>query len=176
MRYVRSLSLLALALSASACGWRRTPVPLISETGSTALLVGKWSGDYSSRQTGRSGSITFDLVSEKDTAYCDVTMTPRPTVGQALLDGRPGFPASTIPPSQPLSVRFIRLADNRVSGTLEPYTDPDCGCRVTTVFEGKVVDANTIQGTFVTRGTDLSHQQSTGTWKVKRMGATGSAP
>lgn len=177
MRYARSLSLLALALSASACGWRRTPVPIVSESGSAALLVGKWSGDYSSKETGRNGSITFDLVSEKDTAYCDVVMTPRPTFGQVIMDGRQGVPTTVgLTPTEPLTVRFIRLGDQKVTGTLAPYIDPECGCRVSTIFEGKFTDANTIEGTFVTRGADMTRRQSGGIWKVKRQPVTQTSP
>lgn len=177
MRYARGLSLLALALSASACGWRRTPVPIVSDSGSVALLVGKWSGDYSSKETGRTGSITFDLVSEKDTAFCDVVMTPRPTFGQVRMDGPRGVtPVSVMTPTEPLTVRFIRLGDRKVTGTLAPYIDPECGCKVSTIFEGKITDANTIEGTFVTRGADLNSRQSGGTWKVKRQAAREATP
>ena len=63
MRYMRNTMLPCLAVMA-ACSWRRTPVPVISDSGSTTALVGEWTGEYSSTQTGRSGSITFQLAGE----------------------------------------------------------------------------------------------------------------
>ena len=76
MTNITKTVMLAVALSTTACGWRRTPVPVISDSGSAALLVGAWAGGYNSTETGRSGSISFELASEKDTAWCDLTMIP----------------------------------------------------------------------------------------------------
>ena len=167
MRYIKAMAGVMLAVGAAGCSWRRTPVPIISESGSTALLVGSWTGEYSSAQTGRSGSISFDLDSEKDTAYCDVVMTPK--VGnfrvatetpekQAIV--QPAFP-------EPLKMRFIRVGDGRVSGTLEPYTDPDCQCTVTTTFEGTFYDPNKIEGSYITQGS-ATYKTTSGKWKVIR--------
>lgn len=114
MRY-QSVAVLALAATTAACGWRRTPVPVTSETGSVEALVGNWSGEYSSAETGRNGSITF---------------------------------------------------------TLAPYNDPECGCRVITTFSGRFADANTIEGTYDTRGTSFGHTPSGGKWKVTRQTST----
>ena len=68
MRCIRAAMVVSVTVL-TACAWKRTPVPVISDSGSTALLVGAWSGEYSSRDTGRSGSITFEMATEKDTAY-----------------------------------------------------------------------------------------------------------
>jgi hypothetical protein len=172
MRYIRAAAVLAALSFVSACAWKRTPVPVISDTGSTALLVGTWSGEYNSRETGRSGSITFDMASEKDTAYCDVVMVPK--VAQTFNVATHDRAASSVvqPPSfsQPLRIRFIRLGERRVSGTLDPYTDPDCDCRVTTTFDGRITSANTIEGTYITTGAGA--RISGGTWKVNRQKAT----
>ena len=168
MRAARIAALMLLTPLA-ACGWKRTPVPIVFESGSVALLVGKWAGEYSSTQTGRSGSITFDLASEKDTAFCDVVMIPKSQSPQAVgeLTGGPIVRYQT--PTEPLQIRFIRLGDNRISGTLEPYVDPDCGCRVTTTFHGTFNGENTIEGTFVSRATTGEYLQSGGRWKVTRL-------
>lgn len=169
MRYARGATVVALMVL-TACAWKRTPVPIISDNGSAALLVGTWSGEYSSAETGRSGSITFDMASEKDTAYCDVVMVPKVRTLQAATREQPGVQvvqAELFP--QPLKVRFIRLGEGRVSGTLDPYLDPDCSCPVKTTFEGRITSANTIEGTFITSGTGV--QTSSGTWKVNRQAA-----
>ena len=167
MRYARRATVVTLMVL-TACAWKRTPVPIISDNGSAALLVGTWSGEYSSAETGRSGSITFDMASEKDTAYCDVVMVPKVHTLQAATREQAGV--QVVKPElfpQPLKVRFIRLGGSRVSGTLDPYLDPDCNCPVKTTFEGRITSVNTIEGTFVTSGTGV--QTSSGTWKVNRQ-------
>jgi len=172
MRYTRAATVAAL-MALTACGWKRTPVPIISDNGSSALLVGTWSGEYSSRETGRSGSITFEMASEKDTAYCDVVMVPKLGTFQTGASEHPA--ARTMKPeslAQPLKIRFIRLGEGRVSGTLDSYLDPECNCQVNTAFEGRIVSADTIEGTFITRGVGV--QTSNGTWKVKRQAARAS--
>ena len=168
MRATR-LAALTLLLPLAGCGWRRTPVPIVSETGSVALLVGQWAGEYSSTQTGRTGSITFDLASEKDTAFCDVVMIPKPQSVQVVGDLTSGPVVRQPVLAEPLQIRFIRLGDNRISGTLEPYVDPDCGCRVTTTFSGKFNGDDTIEGTFTSRAAGPEYAQAGGRWKVTRQ-------
>ena len=168
MRNTRNAFVLALALVTAACGWKRTSVPVISDTGSTALLVGSWSGEYSSEETGRSGSISFELASEKDTAYCDVVMLPTVQNVKIAVDPSGQTPVVRHPaPAEPLKIRFVRLGESRITGTLEPYTDPDCACTVSTTFQGRFTGANTIEGTYVTTGRALV-QPTTGQWKVTR--------
>ena len=168
MKRVMTIAALSFVLPLTACSWKRTPIPIYSETGATALLVGAWSGEYSSSETGRRGSISFDLESEKDTAFCDVTMAP--LTGNAQMgpvvhhDGPTAAPVSI---AQPLQIKFIRLGGNRISGTLEPYTDPDCGCRVTTMFVGMVTGPNKIEGTYTTVGSGL-YEPTKGRWSVER--------
>lgn len=175
MRYTRVAALIVPVLL-SACSWRRTPVPIASETGSTALLVGEWAGEYSSSQTGRSGSITFDLASEKDTAFCDVVMVPKIRSMQVVGDQSNRGIVRPQPPAEPLRIRFIRLGDNRISGTLDPYVDPDCMCRVTTTFEGRLTGPDTIGGSFSTRAAGSDYVATGGRWKVTRQKARTTSP
>ena len=168
MKSIRTAIALALVFSAVACGWRRTPVPVISDTGSTGLLVGSWSGEYSSKETGRSGTISFELASEKDTAYCDVVMIPAIENLKIAVETGNQTPVVRQPePAEPLKIKFIRLGEGRITGTLEPYTDPDCACTVTTTFEGRFNGANRIEGTYITAGR-ASPRATTGQWKVTR--------
>lgn len=67
--------------------------------------------------------------------------------------------------SQVLRIAFVRVAGGNVTGTLDPYTDPECQCTVQTTFTG-TLRGNTIEGTFVTRG-PLPREQ-TGRWRVTR--------
>ena len=168
MSYIRNAMLLCLAVT-TACSWRRTPVPVITDSGSTTALVGEWAGEYSSTQTGRSGSITFELANERDTAYGDVIMVPRnqavqiPARDPAQISGPQRQMAS-----EPLSIRFVRMEGGRVSGTLSPYADPECGCRVITTFTGRFTGPDSIEGKYTTRGTDFGHVPIEGRWKVTR--------
>lgn len=176
MKSIRGVLTLTLALVLAGCGWRRTPVPIISDTGSSGLLVGNWAGEYSSAQTGRSGSISFALASEKDTAYCDVVMVPS-IQGLRIANnaGQEGPSVRALPTAEPLKLRFIRLGEGRVTGTLEPYKDPDCGCMVTTTFEGLFSGTNTIEGKYITTSSGF-HQETGGRWKVTRQSITSTSP
>ena len=169
---LQRLAVLLMLTAIAACSWRKTPVALIPETGSVALLVGVWSGEYSSPQTGRSGSITFDLASEKDTAFCDIVMVPKIQSMQNPGEGVNRAIVRPLPSNQPLKVRFIRLGDRKISGTLEPYVDPDCGCRVSTTFEGIITSANTIEGTYTSVSSALDYSRTGGRWKVTRQKVT----
>lgn len=176
MKTVKNALLLSLIVT-SACSWRRTPVPVISDAGPTAALVGDWAGEYSGRQTGRSGSITFQLASDKDTAYGDVTMIPRAQAVQ--VPSRDPSEVSTARPqnaTEPLAIRFVRMEGGTVSGTLSPYKDPDCGCKVITIFTGKFTSPNTIEGKYTTRGTDFGHESAEGRWRVTRSASRATTP
>lgn len=176
MRSLKSALLLCLFVT-SACSWRRTPVPVISDAESVAALVGNWAGEYSSGQTGRSGNITFQLASDKDTAYGDVIMIPRAQAVQ--IPTRDPSQVSAARPqaaAEPLAIRFVRMEGGIVYGTLSPYNDPECGCRVTTTFTGQFTSPNTIEGKYTTRGTDFGHAASEGRWKVTRSTPRATTP
>jgi hypothetical protein len=176
MTYIRSAAALALALGLSACAWRRTPVPVYSETGTVAALVGEWSGDYNSRDTGRSGLITFRLTSERDTAFGEVIMQPYDREAHTRAGDQPQVAAPAQKVSEPLKIRFVRMAGTRVTGTLDTYRDPDCGDQVVTTFEGWFVGPNQIEGTFHTRGLAMGHIPADGRWKVYRQPGKATTP
>ena len=50
---------------------------------------------------------------------------------------------------QVLRIDFVQAARGQISGRLQPYRDPACGCILSTTFEGKL-EGNQIAGTFVT--------------------------
>lgn len=175
MRFTK-LAPVLLLVAVTACSWRKTPVTLIPETGSVALLVGVWTGEYSSLQTGRSGTITFDLASEKDTAFCDVVMTPKFQSIQTVGEGTANAIVRPQPFAAPLKIRFIKLGDRRVSGILDPYVDPECGCKVTTTFDGTVTNGDTIEGTYSSVSTGLNNAPTGGRWKVTRQKSVTTVP
>ncbi len=162
--------ILALAVSLVGCGWRQTPVPLAGDPQSVDMLIGSWAGDYSSQQTGRSGSITFELAADANSAYGDIVMIARPGVVQVpALERQPGVLQVQRAAMEPLKIRFVRAEGGRVTGTLDAYKDPDCGCSLITTFEGVFTSTDRIEGTYHSRGSDPGHAPADGKWSVTRQ-------
>ena len=69
------------------------------------------------------------------------------------------------PAPQTLAIRFVRVRADTVSGTLEPYRDPECGCPINTTFIG-VVEDGVIEGNFTARPSHGPPYK--GTWRVTR--------
>jgi hypothetical protein len=152
-------------VTAAACVSTSAPVKVVGTPSEISALAGHWEGEYSSKATGRLGSILFDLVAGEDHAHGDVLMTPRGSANPYRPSRRPGGQGP--PPaeaSQILTIRFIRAEDGKVSGTLDPYWDPDCNCEVTTTFVGQV-KGDTVEGTF---SSERNAGRVFGTWKATR--------
>lgn len=147
MRGLTATIVTGLALL-SACQGPQPPVPVM---GDLALLAGRWEGEYGSRESGRAGSILFTLETGTDTAHGDVLMVPREL--ELPPQPRTGDPEAMDlqrnRPPQALPIAFVRAVDGMVEGRLEPYRDPDCGCLLTTMFTGKLVNPTTFEGTFI---------------------------
>ncbi len=155
-----------LVLALTGCGASRAPVPLVGASADVGALTGEWAGDYSSAESGRSGSITFTLRAAGDSAFGDVVMIPsawgRPLAPwrEQNATGSNQAPASTV-----LTIRFVRVEHGHVSGTLDPYADPQTGARLLTTFSGEL-NGNSITGTYTTRL--VSGDTQTGRWTVQR--------
>lgn len=152
-----------LLLLAIACApiVSRTPV-----TGtSVARLVGQWQGTYESQETGRSGVISFALRAASDTAQGDILITARNAPAADVDNAAHHQHATATPP--PVTIRFVVVRGDEVSGTLDPYPDPECGCQLRTVFLGTIV-GDEIRGTFQSDGSGFFHVPSRGTWRVTR--------
>ncbi len=150
----------------SACAARQPPVPVVGPVRDVAALAGEWAGEYSSRETGRSGSISFVLDARGDTAYGDVIMIPR-GLGQPLTAWRNEAPSATERPHpEALTISFVRVQGNEVSGVLAPYRDPECGCALNTRFVGWLA-GDTISGTYFSHH-ERSEAEAQGRWKVVR--------
>jgi hypothetical protein len=164
---VHQLSLVALATLLAACASKPTPVTVTGDAGDRVSLAGRWSGEYSSPVTGRSGSIVFNLSSTGDAASGDVVMVPK-GYGKPLIryDRTAPTTMQTGSNAQVLTIRLVRVSGDSVSGVLDAYRDPQCDCPVETTFAGRV-NGDRIDGTFVTRGSPAAAPQ-TGTWRVKR--------
>ena len=156
-----------LVLALTACGAARAPVPLVGASSDVTALTGEWAGDYSSAESGRSGSISFTLRAAGDSAFGDVIMVPS-TWGRPLVPWREnamGAGSNQSPASTVLTIRFVRVEHGHVSGTLDPYADPQSGARLLTTFSGEL-SGNAIAGTYTTRLTSGGTQ--TGRWTVQR--------
>jgi hypothetical protein len=156
---------LFLVLALGACGASRSPVPLVGASSDVSALTGEWAGDYSSAESGRSGSISFTLRAAGDSAFGDVIMIPT-AWGRPLMPYRQQNAAGgQVPETTVLSIRFVRVQQGHVSGTLDPYADPQTGARLLTTFTGEV-SGNSIAGTYTTRLP--SGETQTGRWSVQR--------
>lgn len=158
----RTLACAALILGAG-CTFQGTPVPV---SGDLALLEGEWEGSYSSRETGRTGSIFFRLKAGTDSAFGDVVMVPNRAEPMQIVPG-PELAPTARPLSRALTISFVRCEEGLVTGVLDPYDDPETGERVQTTFEGRL-RGDEFRGTFTT-WYPRSRHSVTGSWSVKRF-------
>lgn len=160
----------AVLLLLAACAANPTPVPMVGTTRDVSILAGEWVGEYRSVETGRMGSISFTLQAGRDTAYGDVLMVPKQAQGADVASDNPGVPGCTAP--QVLTIRFVRVQGTQLSGTMDPYRCPDCGCLLHTIFRGEL-KGDRIEGDFVTVHSQQDVPPQRGTWWAtrKRSGA-----
>ena len=145
-------------LLAGACASSPTPVAVAGAAPDVLELAGEWAGEYWSLDSGRSGSILFQLRAGADSALGDVLMIA-PGQGHDHAGGRH-------PSSEYIAISFVRVAGTRVRGALEPYRDPSCDCQAVTTFEGNL-QGDRIEGTFTTRHVRSDAVQE-GRWRVQR--------
>ncbi len=163
-----------LGLTAIAgCQYRPTPVTLAGDPSSIRALAGTWIGTYRGTDTQRSGSITFAIRVAGDSAFGDVYMQQPPGAGVVVPADDPRAHRAHARSPQLLAVSFVAVQGGEINGELEPYIAPDCECRVNTRFNGRVY-ADTIRGTYVTRGSVMTPQN--GEWSVVRTTAATSSP
>lgn len=160
-------SLVLLAGLTAAC---HSPMPVVSVEAEPDLLqemVGRWEGTYESEENGREGTVQFELTATGDTARGEVLMMPAWTSEQYQGSAR-GEPRDRRPVREPvrLPIRFVRIQQGQVLGTLDPYIDPDCDCKVTTNFIGSV-DGDDARGVFAIRG--MKTWLAMGEWRAQRV-------
>lgn len=159
------IGICALILGLAGCASRPDHLQVIAAPADVAALSGKWEGRYETdEEGGRSGFVYFDLTASRDSAngYVIMTFSTPPN----LQTRRWGiYPAPVV--SERLSLTFVRAEDGFVNGELAPYSDPYCGCRLTTTFSGRM-SGDEIRGTFTTRHVDTGHIVS-GKWWATRQ-------
>ena len=150
----------------AACSGNPPAVPLEGARSELDALAGEWVGDYTGGSSG-SGSITLNITAGADTAHGDVLMTPTVT-GRPLTAVADSHEHLTHARSaEVLRIAFVRVGGGEVQGSLEPFTSPECNCRVSAVFRGRVRGGgNRIEGTF--RTTDPNGYSRDGEWRVRR--------
>jgi hypothetical protein len=168
----RLVALLGMAVGVWACSSSKNPAPAVPVAGSRAdvsALVGRWEGEYNSEATGRSGSIVFELKPGDRVARGDVLMIPKGGLGAGTAGTQSSLPGTseslrTMP--QVLKISFVSTSGDVLTGTIDPYQDPECNCEVRTTFVGKL-SGDTVEGTFTTNPSG-SAPLTTGRWKITR--------
>jgi hypothetical protein len=151
------------------CALRAPKTEVTADDFDLSPLVGQWSGEYNSESTGRAGDISFVLRAGEVSASGRIEMVAREPENIIVPPDRPMENGRlTAPARRLLTIHFVRKEGRRVIGLLDPYTDPDCACRVTTAFEGAFTDGHTIEGTYSTISSELAHIPTGGHWKVTR--------
>ncbi|MEW5917677.1 MAG: hypothetical protein AB1762_14830 [Gemmatimonadota bacterium] len=159
---MKRLAALSLII-ATACKWQPTPIVMVGPESAISTLAGEWSGEYQSSEAQRSGTIWFKLEAGRDTAFGDVLMIPR-DVGQTVPE--PSAPNQWKQRPQVLTVKFVRVEGQRISGAIDPYPSPDCGCKLVTTFRGEL-KGDRIEGDFAIHHEHEQKVQS-GTWFALR--------
>ena len=164
---IRTMCLAATALLLAACrNPQPAPVPLAGPQTSLDRLTGEWEGSYINLQAGRGGSIVFTLTAGEDHAHGDIVMVPRGSdrpLGPANITNAPDQVAG----SEVLTIEFVRVAGDSVSGTVSRYFDPECRCAAHAIFRGRIA-GDVISGTFVAEQAVAGGRTSRGTWEVRR--------
>jgi hypothetical protein len=163
---MRRLLCVFIAALLAACHYQPQVVPLAGDAGDLRQLAGRWEGNYTGIESGRTGSITFEISARGDSAFGDVLLTVPGNLGPIVPVDPRDVHLAHASSAQVLNVMFVRVAGGAVRGTLEPYRAPDCGCVVHTIFTGRV-HGDRITGRFVTLLDD--NREQNGTWHVARL-------
>ena len=115
------LIVIAAAMASTSCAATTTEIPVRGEPTSMTALVGEWDGSYTSRDTGRSGSIWFKLTPGEDHAHGDVLMTPRDAEPYRHYDPQSRLDSARVPLTEFLTIRFVVVRNGDLRGELEPY-------------------------------------------------------
>jgi len=144
------IALLGLTLVAG-CGSSMQSIEMKGSDQDLMRLAGNWEGEYEvNTETKRTGKIVFQLAAGRHVANGQVLMSADGAEAEA----------------QPLKVKFVRVQNGEVSGSIDPYLDPVCKCQAMTKFNGSQL-GDVISGTFTTELPTLNKQRS-GTWRVSR--------
>lgn len=170
MRSAPRLLVLAASLTALGCATTPIPIRIFGNPNAMMQLAGNWSGTYTMHGSSRTGAISFSLRATDTAAFGDVLMLPMVDEKHTVWTERQNHPDGVVSHPSILTIAFVGVWSDGVSGMLDPYTDTDCRCQVLTTFTGRLTSATTLEGTFVTRvpGTTVTRG---GVWFVRRARA-----
>jgi hypothetical protein len=141
-------------------------------------LAGKWEGEYTSSITQRSGAVIFDLTKTSSghalgritkTEY--VTSTTKEKRGATHKSIGPKH--KTVPVTKtskqetPLSIDFMGLEGDKISGEVTPHYDPKFNATVFTTYEATLKD-NRMEGTFTTRIGQNGNSYTGSWWTIRK--------
>jgi hypothetical protein len=162
---MKTLAMLTLALTAAGCAWKPAPVVMVGPVEEISAFAGEWSGQYASASAQRSGTIWFKLEAGRDTAFGDVLMIPRET---AMATPEPSAPQTWRDRPQVLTIKFVRVEGQRITGGIDPYPSPDGSTMLFTVFRGEL-KGDRVEGEFMILDAERNAQPQEGTWWAKRV-------
>ncbi len=166
-RFTFLVALAGATLAIAGCATRQPEIELTSSDFDLNPLVGEWRGNYSSTETGRTGTIAFTLRAAELAASGNVVMLP--WADSSFAANHAPVDPSVANVREVLTIHFLRKEGSNVVGTLDPYRDPLCACQVTTTFQGAFRDRSIIEGTYTTVPATSGSKVTSGTWKVTRV-------
>ena len=117
-RLIVVLTFAGIAFSATGCASGPPPETEMSSSDfDLNPLVGEWHGEYTNPEAGRTGTIAFTLRAGESSASGKVVMIP----GKADSLASAAAMARSV-----INIKFMRKEGNKVTGTLDPYRDPQC--------------------------------------------------
>ena len=135
-----------------------------SKTLDMTLLGGTWIGEYSSMVNNRQGYINLTLEASSTKAVGGLSMV----AGKKNRTGKPGTSRSSSEKRKPLDVTFVEAEGGMIKGTVTPFTDPQSGLQIETIFKGNLVEDGVIEGVFSSTLTKSGHSY-TGSWNAVRV-------
>ena len=163
-----SCAIAASLAGMTGCSLAMRPVPVSASHIQWEALTGEWRGTYQMDAYDRHGTIAFKLVAIEEQASGEVLMIPERT-GWPYTQNRPGAgqPAERVPPkTELLTIRFVEAAEGTLSGTMDPYWDPDRHCTAHASFTG-IVDGDSVSGS-VTSVCENDVRVLRGRWRARR--------
>lgn len=176
MRHVLVASAVAVVIvSAAGCSLAMRPVSVSASHIQWEALAGEWRGTYEMNGYDRHGTIAFKLVAIEEQASGEVLMIPERT-GWPYTMNRPEAeqrPGRVEPRTQLLTIRFVEASEGTLSGTMDPYWDPDRRCTAHASFTG-VVEGDAVTGS-VTSVCENDVRVLRGQWRARRNRTAGAA-
>lgn len=157
--------LMLLTISAMACVSLPRPISVANRPTDALLLEGEWSGEFSSDDGVRGGSLTLALQVRDDTARGPAILKPVTYSAARAGASVPMRAEEGTTVNSPMY--FVSVTDGVVAGVIPSFFDADRLAVIQMTFVGRLRSWNVIEGTYVTLGTNLRVQER-GTWRVVR--------